>query len=569
MNHDVLQTAVYAPAEESYETEIAPVRRNLRLLTRHLTTVYPTRSDEIKAVDDVSLSLEENQIVGIVGESGCGKSTLALSILGLLRYPACITDGQVLLGDSDLMAMDKTGWQKLRGKKISFIPQNAMNVLNPVITIKKQMMEAIQVHRKMSRKEAEKEAYALLEMVSLPDTYANSYSHELSGGMRQRVVIATALANKPDVVIADEPTTGLDVIIQHGIVQLLVDLQKQCGISVIFITHDLPLVSSFADRLVVMYRGKLVEQGSVLRLYDRPDHFHTRALFENFPRLRERKHWVRECANNGHPLLSISGISKTFHARYGLGLRPKVSVKAVDDISLDIRKGEVVGLIGGSGSGKTTIARLVMGLIKPDAGEIVFDGEHLESMRAQKRKELLKGIHLVFQDPYQSMRNKMRVRDVVAEPMKIHGIKDPDEIEETIAAALEDVNLTPARLYMQRFPSELSGGQRQRVAFARALVTSPKLIIADEPTSMLDVSQRMGLLELMESLRQKHDVAFLFITHDLALAKHFCDRLIVLNKGRIVEEGQAEYIIDNPAHPYTRALLEAVKEPDFLTLAKN
>lgn len=536
-----------------------------RLRIEQLTTQYAVSSETIKALDEVSLALRAQEVVGIVGESGSGKSTLALSVLGLLKYPAAITSGQIYLGQLDLLDLDQDNLRQLRGKRLAFIPQSAMNTLNPVMTIHAQVREALLRHRAISRQAADEQALNLLTMVDLPVDRVYAYPHELSGGMRQRVVTAMALANEPEVIIADEPTTGLDVLVQQEIIRLLVDLQKRLGISIIFITHDLPLVASFADRIAVMYQGRIVDLDAPHQLVQTARHAHTRALLDSFPRLWAPQRWQRANTElrNGHepaPLLQLAGVSKRFHSRRRLDLTLPDPVRAVKQVSFTLGAGEVVGLIGGSGSGKTTLARLIMGLIEVDEGAIVFDGRKLSDLAPTERRALLRDVQMVFQDPYQSMRSGMRVREIVAEPLRIHGLRDETELEQRVVRALGEVQLPQSRQFLTRRAAELSGGQRQRLAFARAVVTNPRLIIADEPTSMLDVSLRMELLQLMESLRSQHKVGYLFITHDLALARHFCDRLIVLQQGAIIEAGRTDQLVYQPTQAYTRALINAVVE---------
>lgn len=539
------------------------------LSVENLTALYNPGSESVKAVDDVSVEVKANEFVGIVGESGCGKTTVAMSILGLLRAPAEIAEGQIFLGNTELLGTAKHELFRIRGKRLAYIPQNAMNALNPVISIKKQIMETIQIHRPLSRKQAQEEVYRLLKLVELPEERVDSYSHELSGGMKQRVVIAMALANNPDVLIADEPTTGLDVLVQKRIITLLMRLKEELNLSIFFITHDLPLVMNVADRIAVMYRGRIVDDGDVATLSTAPEHHHTTDLFQNFPRLRGAKKWER-CSSNGgeEPCLAVRHVSKTFHAKRWMLGRKTAPVRAVRNVSFELQPGEVVGIIGGSGSGKTTLARLIMGLERPDQGDIIFQGTHLGNLGPTQRRDMLKDIHLVFQDPYQSMRNSMRILDIVAEPLRIHGMKNRTAIEDKVLAALAEVNLPADRDFAKRFPHELSGGQRQRIAFARAIVTEPKCIIADEPTSMLDVSLRTGLLELMETLRVRHAVGYLFITHDLALARHFCDRLLVMKEGCLLEEGTSDQIVIAPEHAYTKALIDAAGEPEGFTAAE-
>ena len=537
----------------------------MALSITNLSTVYNPGPQEVRAVEDVFLELVPGKFTGLVGESGCGKTTIAMSVLGLLRSPAAVTSGAVYLGNDELLGATEHKLNRLRGNRIAYIPQNAMNALNPVTTIRKQIIEAIKIHRKIGRDAEEAEVKRLFRLVGIPEGRTGAYPHELSGGMKQRVVIALALANSPDVLIADEPTTGLDVLVEHGIVQLLSDLKDELNLSILFITHDLPLVMRFADDIAVMYQGKIVDRGSVDQVYYAPTHVHTKNLFHNFPRLWDKKKWERPVKLKGPKTsLVVYRVSKTFHSKRGLFGRQLSPVHAVRDVTFWVSPGEVVGIIGGSGSGKSTIANLITGLEKHDNGTILINGDSLSDAGRTRKKEILKNVHFVFQDPYQSMRNHMRVLDVVAEPLIIHGINDKASIEERVRHALMEVNLPADSHFLRRLPTELSGGQRQRLAFARAIVLNPNIIIADEPTSMLDVSMRMELLELMERLREIHQIGYIFITHDIALARHFCDRILVLREGELVEEGVSEKIIASPEHFYTRKLIVAAEEPDLL-----
>lgn len=552
---------------------------NERLKIDDLTVLYKSRYEEIAAVEKADFTIGKDEFTGLVGESGSGKSTLAFSALGLLKYPAHITSGEVLYKDFDLLELSSDLMRELRGKRISYVPQNSMNALNPVMTVKKQIMESILVHGNIKKSDAGKKAAELLELVGLPGERADSFPHELSGGMKQRVVIAAALANEPELLIADEPTSGLDILTQKEIIDLLVQLKEKFKMSLFFITHDLPLVTGIADNLSIMYRGKIVDRGSASRLRLHPGHFHTKDLFDSLPALHKAKTWDRRnvkdlSGKNGHsgtisdagnvygakPLLQISNVSRTFYSFRNLLTRDRHQIKAVNSVFCTIDAGEVVGLIGGSGSGKTTIARLVMGLIKTDSGEIFFNGENISSLHGSRQRKILGKISMIFQDPYQSVRSGMKIRDVIAEPLKNQGVKDRKILEYRVNEALESVNLSGTAAFSNRCANELSGGERQRVAFARAIVTSPLLIIADEPTSLLDVSLRMEILELMESIRRKNNAGFLYITHNIALARHFCDRLIVMQDGKIVEDGPAESVVAKPVHEYTKKLIEAVKE---------
>lgn len=521
------------------------------LSIRDLAVSFHTEAGETEAVRNVSLDLAPGELVGLVGESGSGKTTVAMALLRLLRRTAEVTQGVAVLEGQDLLRLADAEIRQLRGRKLALIPQSAMNALNPVMTIGTQLSEAL------SRGEngADKDTIAKwLTRVGLDPRHAQSYPHELSGGMRQRAVIAIALCNTPDVVIADEPTTGLDVLVQEEIMALLLELRQSLDLSILFITHNLPLIARHADRLDVMYQGRIVDRGTAADLRASPGHQHTRDLFDNLPEIEGAKRW-QDSKGLGNPILALEGVSKHFRAMNALGFAAGQAHVALEGVSLTLRPGEKLGLVGGSGAGKSTITRLAMGLIEPDAGRILFEGRELTSREDRRRQS--KAVHLVFQDPYGSMRNAMSIFDVAAEPLKIRGIRDRATIETRVRAALEAVHLPSDGAFLSRLPVALSGGQRQRLAFARAIVTEPRVIIADEPTSMLDQSVRMEIMELMESLRARFGTAFLFVTHDIVLARHFCDRIVVLREGRVVEHGPADAVIHTPAHDYTRRLIAA------------
>jgi ABC-type glutathione transport system ATPase component/ABC-type dipeptide/oligopeptide/nickel transport system permease subunit len=536
------------------------------LVLSDISVRYKVLQDECPAVSQASLELGNREVLGIVGESGCGKTTLAMTVLGLLRAPAELSGGSVFINGEDVLRPGEMKILKIRGKTIAYVPQNAMNTLNPVVPVRKQLREAIRIHRKPARAEEDREVDRLLGYVGIDPKRRDSYNHELSGGMKQRVVIAMALANNPDILIADEPTTGLDVLVQKSILDLVMELKETFNLSVILITHDLPLALNYGDKLAVMYQGKMVDYGPIDEVRNNPRHFHTRSLFGNFPRLDQAKLWNRrrEGAREAGPwdnALAVRGLSKIFYSPRGLFGRSPEPVKAVQGVSFTIRPGEVLGLIGGSGSGKTTVSRLIAGLEKADGGEIFLDGSSLFKLRGAERRLRAKKVHLVFQDPYQSMRNSMTIFDIVKEPMLIGKAYTREEMRERVHGALRDVHLPAGEDFLRRTPQSLSGGQRQRLAFARAIASEPRYIIADEPTSMLDVSLRTELLKLMEDLRSRYHIAYLFITHDLSLAYHFCDRLLVMREGTIVEQGKAEDIIRYPIHEYTRELISAVEAP--------
>lgn len=521
------------------------------LSVRNLAVAFHSELGTTEAVRDVSLDLGRGELVGLVGESGSGKSTLALAALGLLRGSAEVRQGAILLDGQDLLRLDRDGHRSLRGHQIALVPQSAMNSLNPVVTVGRQLKESL-THGGKTADEAAISAW--LEHVGLEARHAGCFPHELSGGMRQRAVIAIAICNTPDLVIADEPTTGLDVLVQEDIMALLLELRRKLNLSILFVTHNLPLIARHADRLEVMYRGEIVDRGTVSQLRASATHVHTRDLFESLPQIASAKRWQAGLAE-GAPLLSLDRVSKGFRSRNSFGFASGDIKPVLNDVSLDLHRSEKLGLVGGSGSGKSTIARLMTGLLRPDAGAVLYDGDSLGGQVILKAHS--KSVHMVFQDPYGSMRNAMSILDIVSEPLRIQGFTDHDDTVMRVRAALDAVCLPSDGAFLSRLPVQLSGGQRQRVAFARAIVSEPKVIIADEPTSMLDQSVRMEIMTLMEDLRRQFGTAFLFITHDIVLARHFCDRIIVLRDGRVVEEGPADVVIHTPAHDYTKRLIAA------------
>lgn len=446
----------------------------------------------------------------------------------------------------------------LRSSHIALIPQSAMNSLNPVLSIGNQIDEALKIDKSHNKKNRLALSRQWMQKVGLDEKVLKLYPHQLSGGMKQRAVIAIALCRSPQFVIADEPTTGLDVLVQSEIIQLLLKLQKELNLAVLFITHNLPLVLKFADKISVMYKGELVETQNCQNLKQAPLHFHTKDLIKDLLTL-EDDYCAWQNKPVGDQVLRFENISKEFFGQFGRFFsKNKKTNFSLKNINLTLNRGDTLGLVGASGSGKSTIARLLLGMLQATDGKYSIKNIDIKTMSASDKKKNRRIVHLIFQDPYQSMNNKQSLFEIIAEPLIIHNIsKDKNEQMQLIQKSLKRVHLPWNEEFLSRKPVELSGGQRQRVAFARALVIEPEIIIADEPTSMLDQSIRMEIIQVMQELQKKYQTGFLLITHDLALAYHFCDRIMVINQGEIIEEGSNLDIIKNPQNEYTKALIKA------------
>ncbi|MBI4178347.1 nickel ABC transporter ATP-binding protein NikE [bacterium] len=531
------------------------------LSVKNLVTVFDTARGEFQAVDGVTFDVNRNEVLGIVGPSGSGKTMLAMSILHLVRPPGRIVEGRIVLEGTDLLGLTASELRPIRGGRVSLIPQNAMNALNPVIPIVEQVAEAMMVHRPLSRPESRRQALGLLEQVGISASQAEDFPHELSGGMRRRVVIAMALANNPALVVADEPTSGLDSVTRREIISLLNDLRKRHGTSLILISHDVRLVRQVADTVAVMVSGKIVERGPCSKLAGSasptPQVPMSPTSAGSAP---SEKPSAPVVAEGNAALLKVNNLTRIFVSdRMWPG---RAERRTLNGVSFEVKQGESVGIVGRSGAGKTTIARIIMGLIRPTAGRIFFEGRDVTDLNHGARRTLLGRMHMIFQDPYDALHPGMRVEDIVGEPVVIHGATGdlgPQDRRRRVTEALEDVGLTPVDQFRRRFPSQLSGGQRQRVALARAIVLRPSLIIADEPTSMLDSASGAEILALMRDLQSRHRMSYLLITHDLALARAFCGRLIVLDRGEIVEAGPTEQVIQTTRHPVTRELVRAAE----------
>jgi len=521
------------------------------LSVRGLTVRLPRGADRAHAVEDVSMDLHAGEILCVVGESGSGKSITAAAMMGLLPRGLDPVAGTIGFEGEDLLRLSPSRMRTLRGRRLGMVFQEPMSALNPVLPIGDQVEEVMRVHGVGTTAERRARTVEMLAAVGLPDPEAlvDTHPHRLSGGQRQRVMIAIALMLEPAVLICDEPTTALDVTTQMQILRLVKDIQAQRGTGVMFITHDFGVVAEVAHRVVVMRHGRVVETGPARDVLDRPSHDYTKALIAAVPRLVPR---AAEAA--GPILLETKGIAKTFRRGGGL-LRPGKIVKAVHDADFVLHRGETLGLVGESGSGKSTLARCVIRLIDPEAGEIRLDGTDLRPLGKSALHPVRKRVQMVFQDPFSSLDPRRKVGDIVAEGPRAHGTPKRAALERA-RELLRLVGLDPSAA--ARYPHEFSGGQRQRIGIARALALEPELLVADEPVSALDVSVQAQILDLLADLRARLGLTMLFITHDLRVAAQVCDRVAVMRHGAIVEQGPTGQVFGAPAHPYTRALLDAI-----------
>ena len=522
---------------------------------RHVAVDFKVEGGTVRAVRDVSFQLYRGETVAIVGESGSGKSVTARTIMGLLSKRAKTgPQSRIDYDGENVLAFSERRRRKLRGDRISMIFQEPMSSLNPVYTVGTQIVEAIRVHRRMSRKAAMAEALELLRHVRIPDPEArlNQYPHQLSGGQRQRVMIAMALANKPDVLIADEPTTALDVTVQAQILNLIRALQQEMGMAVILITHDLTVVRQFSDYVYVMSQGEVKEHNTTEALFADPVHPYTRRLLASEP---------RGAANPlpaGSPvILAGRDVRVAFTLRKGGFFKPQYSqLLAVNDLSISLRRHETLGLVGESGSGKTTFGQALIRLIDADAGKITFDGEPIESRSRAEMRPLRSRMQIVFQDPFSSLNPRMSVGQIIEEGLVVNGLgENRCERIDRVRTALADAGL-PTDI-LSRFPHEFSGGQRQRIAIARAVALEPEFILLDEPTSALDLSVQAQIIDLLRKLQDERGLSYLFISHDLKVVRALCHRVVVMQHGRIVEEGPVEDVLTRPKTPYTERLVRA------------
>ena len=534
------------------------------LSIENLRVALPSWADRPYAVDDVSLEVQRKEILCVVGESGSGKSVMAKSILRLLPEPHVrVTSGRIMYEGEDLLALTPEAIRAVRGGRIAMIFQEPMVALNPLMIVGRQIDEIIEMHTPMRRPDRRKRIIEVFGDVHLPqpDRILSRYPHELSGGQRQRVMIAMALALEPSLIIADEPTTALDVTTQAQILRLLRELQGRHGTAILFITHDFGVVAEIADRVAVMRQGELVEQGPVREVLQRPQHAYTRALVAAVPSLTPRHVAQSEPAKPArNVLLSLSGIEKSYPERGGAFSLTRHRILAVAGVSLEIAKGRALALVGESGSGKSTLARCIVGLERPERGAIMLEGSNIAGLSRAKLRPYRKALQMIFQDPFASLNPRWRVGDIIAQGPIVNGTARKTALDQA-AELLRLVGLDPKAA--DRYPHEFSGGQRQRIGIARALAVKPKLIIADEPVSALDVSVQKQVLDLLDELRTAFDLSMLFITHDLRVAAHVCEEIAVMKDGAIVEQGATVDIFSAPRHEYTKALLASVPGRDW------
>lgn len=545
---------------------------------------FPSRRGHVVAVEELALSVEPGEILGVVGESGAGKSTIGNAVIGLLEPPGRMTRGEVYLRGERIDDLDETAQRRIRGARIGTIFQDPLTSLDPLRTVGRQLVDTVRRHLDLSEAKALARSVDLLDAVGIPDPAIRigQYPHQFSGGMRQRVVIALALCADPELIIADEPTTALDVSVQAQILDLMKGLCRERDVGMILITHDMGVIAETADRIAVMYRGRVVETGATARIIGAPAHDYTRCLISAVPRPDRRverfplvtyiedaqerpggldlaMHWLgrtRDFGEERDVLVDVEGLRMRFAVRRSFRARKRLYVDAVEGASFRIRTGEVFGLVGESGSGKSTVARMLTGIYRPTGGRISFAGKDLTALTSRREAApWRRQMQMVFQDPFSSLNGRMRVRDIVAEPIRFHELAGTGEEAYGIVDDLLDIVGLGSRAAM-KFPHEFSGGQRQRISIARALATRPRFLVCDEPTSALDVSIQAQILNLLKDLQEELNLTMLFISHDLPVIRQMCDRVGVMRHGRLLEVAGTETLFESPNHDYTKHLLE-------------
>ena len=588
---------------------------NTLLEFKNLVTEFKTEGTSVKAVKGVSFTLNKGETIGIVGESGSGKSVTSLSAMRLIPSPPGeITGGEIIFHKNDgtsvdLLNISEEDMRSYRGNDIAMIFQEPMTSLNPVFTCGDQVIEAIMLHQNVNKQKAKEITIKLFEEVQLPDPERiySTYPHQISGGQKQRVMIAMAMSCQPSVLIADEPTTALDVTVQKTILELMQKLQKERDMGIMFITHDLGVIAELADKVVVMYKGDIVEQGNVWDIFTNPQHPYTKGLLACRPPLDKRYTFLPTVSDfmkvdddgniidNGisvadftkdltipdsdrkakqeklfaqKPILQIKNLKTHFPIRNGFFGGVTGHVKAVDDISFDVYPGESLGLVGESGCGKTTCGRTILRLEEPTEGQMIYKGKDIAKMNAEELRSFRKEVQIIFQDPYSSLNPRMTIGNAIMEPMQVHGILENDEQrKKRVEELLKRVSLDPSHFY--RYPHEFSGGQRQRIGIARALAVNPKFIICDESVSALDVSVQAQVLNLLNELKEEFGLTYIFISHDLSVVKYMSDRMVVMQAGKIEEMGDADQIYNQPGTPYTQKLIDAIPEGKLEDIKKH
>lgn len=520
---------------------------------RDLVVSFSNHGDRTDVVHGFNLQLGAGETVGIVGASGSGKTMSMLAMARLLPRQAFVSSGSISLGDTDLLALgDSAFCRQISGKRIAMIFQEPMTALNPVYSIGRQLEETVMFHEHVSKSVAKTRAIEMLEAVQLPkpEERLNQYSHELSGGQRQRVMIAMALMNKPDFLIADEPTTALDVTVQNDIIKLLVDLQKRFGMAMIFISHELGVVSRVSQKIIVLRNGEIVETGATAQVLSQPSHAYTQGLLNCLWKLDDPV--ASNVAADAPPVIRVKGINKTYRLRGGI-FKPARQINAVKDASFEVRADETLAIVGESGSGKSTLAKIINGLEAPDSGTVHFGDTLVQDMSHKDRARLVQPI---FQDPYSTLNPNQTIGYIVSRPLYIHETKSREEVRALVLGTMQQVGLPPT--FYNRFPNQLSGGQRQRVAIARAIILRPRILICDEPTSALDVSIQEQILDLLHALQRKYGMTMILISHDMAVVGYIADRVLVVLNGEIIEAGTAIDVLQTPSTAYTQKLMSSV-----------